>query len=163
MAFETSPTSFAFVISRYLLFAQLECLLFDEALALRSTHTHTRGVCSKISPSVRRWSHLLVSLAVCQIQNVNVTNGPVLNTQMPIHHRVTMKGFTEDILFILIVRMCVDVERLDKVSTTLSRSETCITESMSPLQPYLSVCSNGPWDDFVAGQTSFSPSPFSLC
>lgn len=38
----------------------------------------------------------------------------------------------------------------------LSHSKTCIIQSMSALQPYLSICGGGPWHDFVARQTSFS-------
>lgn len=38
----------------------------------------------------------------------------------------------------------------------LSHIKTCIIEAMSALQPCLSLCRSGPWDDIVARQTSFS-------
>lgn len=38
----------------------------------------------------------------------------------------------------------------------LSRTKTFIIDPMSAPQSYLSLCTSGPWDDFVAGKTSFS-------
>lgn len=45
----------------------------------------------------------------------------------------------------------------------LSHTKTWIIDSVSALQPYLSLCSSGPWDDFVARQTSFSLSLILFC
>lgn len=64
-----------------------------------------------------------------------------------------------------ILGMCSDVDPLDKVTTnafTLKKKK-CFTNSVSALQPYLSLCSSGPSDDFVAGKLLFLCPSFFFC
>lgn len=66
-------------------------------------------------------------------------------------------------VFILILGMCSDVDPLDKVITNAFTQKKNASQTVSVLRPYLSLCSSGPWDDFVAGKLLFLCPSFLFC
>jgi len=67
---------------------------------------------------------------------------------------IIIKGIGQGHMIHLDLEMCINADCLEKVIIKAFHAE--IMESMSALQPCLSVCSSRPCDDFVARQMSCS-------